>query len=155
MRRIPDAIVRTIHRDDATIERFWSQVSRDASPGGCWDWHGCLKSGRYPRFFIGSHAIAASRLAWFAATGELPAGGRLIHMCENDLCMRPAHLAWVVGQRTVRSLDALGDGYLTLPGVPTALETSMARTPQVARCISAPTDESLPPIDPARERRCA
>jgi len=154
MRRIPDVIVRTMHGDEETLERFWSNVSRDDSQNGCWEWHGCLKSDRYPRFFIGSYSIAPARIAWFAAAGELPTGGRLLHVCENELCVRPEHLRWVVGRRTDYSLNALGDGYLTLPGVPMALEASGPRMPKVARGISVATDESLEPTHPG-ERRVA
>jgi hypothetical protein len=155
MRRIPDAIVRAMHHDEATIERFWSHVSRDDSSSGCWGWHGCLKSDRYPTFFIGNHSIAAARIAWFAATGELPAGGRLIHVCGNEQCMRPSHLGWVVGRRTDSTLDALGDGYLTLSGVPMALEASEPRMPRVARGLSMPSEPSIQPALPDRRRRCA
>src|SRR4051812_34478853 len=116
MKQIPDAVVRRLHGDDMTIERFWSHVRPDDAPDGCWEWQGCIKESRYPTFCIGSYSIAPARIAWFAATGEVPGGGRLLHPCGNDRCVRPTHLAWVIGRRTDYTLRALGDGYVALPG---------------------------------------
>lgn len=134
MRKISEVIVRAIHEDEGHIERFWSRVDRDPAPDGCWEWRGLLKSNRYPTFAVGYHSIAATRVAWFTATGELPAGGHLLQLCENGLCVRPAHLAWLVGQRTSRVLEARGDGYLTVSGVPVPHAEDARRRPRILRC---------------------
>jgi hypothetical protein len=153
MRNAHSVVVRVLHQDDGSIERFWSNVSLDASPAGCWEWRGAVKGSRHLTFFIGSHSVAAARVAWFIATGELPIGGRLLHVCENDYCVRPTHLLWAIGWRTNRTRNALGDGYLTAP-VP--LAASGDPDAPEARRFEVRSDPSVPPLaDPARKRRCA
>jgi hypothetical protein len=152
MKRISAAIVSRLRRHDATIERFWSHVRRDAAPDCCWEWQGCVKDGRYPTFFVGSHSIAPARIAWFAATGEMPDGGRLLHRCGSERCVRPTHLAWLIGRRTSHMLRALGDGYVTLPGEAIALDASGPRMPCFARTLASQSDESARRV---RGRCCA
>jgi hypothetical protein len=150
MRRVPNVVVRVLHHDDGSIERFWSSVSRDPSPTGCWEWRGPVKGSRHLTFFIGSHSIAAARVAWFIATGEVPVGGRLLHVCENDRCVRPTHLLWAIGWRASHTRNALGEGYLT------TLAASEDADVADARRLSVRRDPSVPkPFDPVRESRCA
>jgi hypothetical protein len=153
MRRAHDVVMRVLHHDGASIERFWSQIAPALSAAGCWEWQGSVKNSRHLTFFIGNHSIAAARVAWFLATGELPIGGRLLHVCENDRCVRPTHLIWAIGWRTNRTRNALGDGYLTAPvpqphaGDPDAAEV---------RRFTVRHDPSVPvPADSVGDRRCA
>jgi hypothetical protein len=91
------------------------------SPDGCWRWCGPIKQRSYPAFFIGTRTIAATRVAWFIATGEMPRGGRLRHDCENVECVRPSHLTWEIGRATERRLFADGSGYLRTTGAPATM----------------------------------
>jgi hypothetical protein len=153
MRRAHAVVVHVLHHDDGSIERFWSNVSVDHSSTGCWEWRGSVKGTRHLTFFIGSHSIAAARVAWFIATGELPIGGRLRHVCENDYCVRPTHLVWTIGWRTNRTRNALGDGYLTAPVLHAASADPDAAE---ARRFTVRSDPSVPaPADPVGDRRCA
>jgi hypothetical protein len=112
-----DEVARILERDPAIAERFWSSVERAESPNGCWRWRGPTKLRSYPAFFIGARSVAAVRVAWFTATGELPRGGRVRHECENRECVRPSHLTWEVGRTTERRLHADGSGYLRTSAV--------------------------------------
>jgi hypothetical protein len=153
MRKTPNTIVRVLQNDDGIIERFWSRVAQDPAPAGCWEWSGGVKGGRYPTFFIGNHSIAAARVAWFIATGELPIGGRLLHVCENDRCVRPTHLIWAIGWRTNRTRIAREEGYVVAP---VALAASASPDAVEARRFSVPCDPRIPILaDPALEARVA
>jgi hypothetical protein len=152
MRSAHRVVVRVLY-DHESIERYWSYVAVDPSQTGCWEWRGSVKGSRHLTFFIGSHSIAAARVAWFFATGELPIGGRLLHTCENDRCVRPTHLLWAIGWRTNRTRNARGDGYLTAPASLAAAENADAAD---ARRFTVQNDPSVPtPADPTEERRCA
>src|SRR6185503_17034519 len=115
MRRTSAAFARAIQHDAGIIERFWSHVVFGTSEDDCWEWQLRIKPGGYPMFFIGHHSIGATRVAWFTATGELPTGGRMRHSCDNSACVRPTHLAWIIGHRTAHVLEAMADGYVLAP----------------------------------------
>jgi hypothetical protein len=153
MKKTALVIARALHHDERSVDRFWSRVVPDPAPPGCWEWNGHVRGARYPTFFIGSHTISAARVAWFLATGELPIGGRLLHRCENERCVRPTHMIWAIGWRTNRSRTAAGEGYLSTPAPLMVAETVDA--PSTRRFVVA-NDPSIPVVaDPALETRCA
>ena len=146
MRKIADAVVRAVYEDGAILARFWAHVARDDSDAGCWEWQGRVKPRGYPMVFIGRHSIAASRVAWFTVTGELPMGGKLHHVCDNPCCVRPSHLAWAVGRRTQRVLDSLSDGYVRRAGVDAPFAARLPHMPRVLRFVSEPDEPLLPKL---------
>jgi hypothetical protein len=152
MKKTAIVLARVLHHDERSIERFWSRVIPDPSPTGCWEWGGHVRGARYPTFFIGSHTISAARVAWFLATGELPIGGRLLHRCENERCVRPTHMIWAIGWRTNRTRNALEEGYLTTAVPLVSSETADA---PAARRFVVPSDPRIPIAGAARESRCA
>jgi hypothetical protein len=111
MRSPNSAIVRAITHDPRVVARFWSHVDRGGSAEDCWEWRGPHLD-TYPVFRVKYSAMSAARLAWFAATGELPLGGRLRHRCENTRCVRPEHMDWELGTRTGCLLRAAAEDYV-------------------------------------------
>ena len=109
-------IVRAAARDPQIIARFWASVDRAAHPGACWKWAGRRVDDR-PIFAVKYTSAAAARVAWFAATGQFPVGGKLRHSCDNADCVRPEHLTWELGRRTERMLRARSDGYVSQTGI--------------------------------------
>jgi hypothetical protein len=112
-----DELARALARDPRIAHRFWSLVERAETPNGCWQWRGPMRLPSYPSFSIGRRSVAAARVAWYIATGELPRGGRLRHDCDNAECVRPSHLTWEIGRTTARRLQADGSGYLRTSGI--------------------------------------
>ena len=77
-------------RDGPIARRFWAKVEKT---DGCWLWRAATgANGRYGRFGIGSKVLLAHRVAWTLAHGELPDAARVLHRCDNPLCVNPAHL---------------------------------------------------------------
>jgi hypothetical protein len=120
MRSPNDLIVRAATRDPNVLARFWASVERGASAEDCWECRDGRTYGRHPVFRMKHRAISAARLAWFAATGEFPLGGRIRHTCQNIACVRPDHLEWEVGRRTAQMLRAHSDGYVPVPAAGSA-----------------------------------
>lgn len=118
MRTRSTKIMLAICRDQRIKERFWSHVEKCDGAEGCWEWRGYFKTHAYPSLQVGQHSIAPSHLSWFWNTGELPLGGRIHQVCKNPLCVRPSHLAWVIGRATARRLAAEADGYLSISSAP-------------------------------------
>jgi hypothetical protein len=110
-------IVRAATRDPRIVARFWTFVERDDSADACWEWRGRRSGGDHPIFVIKSHSVSAARVAWFAATGEFPLGGRLRRTCQNAACIRPEHLAWDLGIQSERMIRSESDGYVSVPAV--------------------------------------
>lgn len=71
-------------------ERFWTKVRRG---DGCWEWTGSRnRPGRYGRVLWRGKRLLAHRVAWTVAGGEVPDGLRVLHRCDNPICVRPEHL---------------------------------------------------------------
>jgi hypothetical protein len=130
------SVLTAIRRDHRIMDRFWSLVERNEGDAGCWEWRGRCKQG-CPTFNVGQHSVTPTYLSWFATTGELLPGGRIHVRCGNALCVRPSHLAWVVGQRTGRRLIAEHEGYVSISGVATSVDSRAPRTPGVFRLIAS------------------
>jgi hypothetical protein len=115
-------IVRAATNDPQILVRFWASVARSESPEDCWEWQdGAL--GRHPVFRVKHRAVSVARLAWFAATGEFPLGGRMRHTCENIRCVRPEHLEWQVGRRTEHMLHASCGGYVPVAAIRSGVQS--------------------------------
>jgi hypothetical protein len=78
--------------------RFWAKVNKDGpipahrpELGPCWVWTASTMSVGYGQFYMGklmgAH-VASWILAHDAALGDM----RVLHHCDNRLCVRPAHL---------------------------------------------------------------
>ena len=75
-------------------QRFWSKVKK-AGPDECWQWQGACRRGGYGYIRAGSQAgggLAAHRVSWVLAYGEIPEGMLVCHTCDKPACVNPAHL---------------------------------------------------------------
>jgi hypothetical protein len=124
-------VIKALQRDPKILQRFWSRVEKSEAENGCWEWTGRCSQPGYPSFQVGQWSIAPTHLTWFSSTGALPLGGRIHRLCENSMCVRPSHLAWIVGRVTERRLQ--GDGYESLAGVRRTLENPPPRSPHIVR----------------------
>ena len=121
-----DPIVRTVMRNPCIIARFRASVIRGQAGSDCWSIRG--QSDRvHPVVRVKHQAVSAARVAWFAATGEFPIGGRMRHTCENSSCVHPDHLVWELGAICERVLHRSSGGYVSLAGISTAIRPAAIR----------------------------
>ena len=82
--------------------RFWRKVDRSRE---CWVWTGSTSAG-YGSFNVNGPMVGAHRFAWEWANGPIPAGLRVLHHCDNPLCVRPAHLFVGTQLENMRDMSA-------------------------------------------------
>ena len=109
--------------------RFWSLVDRAPGDAECWEWRGSGSKNGWAVFRVGQSAVSAARLACLGSTGDLPLGGHLRRLCHNPVCVRPAHLVWILGRIMERRLAAESDGYLAVPGSENAIGNGAGSSP--------------------------
>lgn len=103
--------------EEATAARFWAKVRRTGTT--CWNWQGARQSRGYGSFGIAPGRTAlAHRVAYEAMVGPIPDGMTLDHLCENKVCVNPAHLEPVTREEnTRRHAEAhRGSHYCDRPG---------------------------------------
>lgn len=98
---------------DSMVARFWEKVAR-RSPDECWRWMTTKK--RYGCFHVGPHfppkrMRAAHHVSFLIANGAIRAGMHVLHTCDNDMCVNPAHLYLGTHQDNMRDRKMRNRGY--------------------------------------------
>lgn len=90
-------------------DRFWAKVDKE-HPSGCWVWTANKNNQGYGMFRPGGLAPKrlAHRLAFEDAHGPIPAGGIILHSCDNPRCVNPDHLRVGNYKDNVADMDQRG-----------------------------------------------
>jgi len=93
--------------------RFWEKVDRTQAP--CWHWCGARRGSLgYGAITLGSRrdgtrvVEATHRVAWMLTYGPLHPSAKVLHECDNPLCVRPDHLFLGTDGDNVRDCVAKG-----------------------------------------------
>lgn len=80
------------------LNRFWSKVNKEGplprgnkkTLGRCWIWNGA--GARYGHLTVNKKTISSHRFSYEIASGKVPSGLVLDHLCRNGMCVRPSHI---------------------------------------------------------------
>ena len=83
------------------MDRFWSKVDKSE---GCWLWTAHRNQKGYGIFWFSKpkRGVSAHRFAYELASGPIPDGLQLDHLCRNPTCVRPDHLEPVTALENTR-----------------------------------------------------
>lgn len=74
------------------VEAFNAKVQRGRDDE-CWPFMGArVPAGGYGRFRLNKRLVAAHRVAYMLAYGNIPLGLDVMHHCDNPPCCNPRHL---------------------------------------------------------------
>lgn len=60
--------------------------------GECREWTGYIAPFGYGKIRVNNKSEFAHRAAWFAVNGDIPAGMKILHKCDNRRCINVDHL---------------------------------------------------------------
>ncbi len=89
------------------LQRFLVKVRLPSDAAGCWEWLGSMRN-EYGSFHDGRATRYAHQIAYILYRGELKPGLKLLHSCDNPICVNPNHLTQDTQSANVR--DAIRKG---------------------------------------------
>lgn len=100
-------------------DRFWAKTQENSD--GCLIWTAALNNKGYGCFSLAGTIHLAHRLSLLAATGEIPEGLHVDHLCRVRQCVNPEHLEAVTAKennrRMVDALTTISGGHRRYPTV--------------------------------------
>lgn len=109
--------------------RFWGAVSRGAEDE-CWEWQAARSPHGYGVISFngrGGGMTLAHRHSYEISNGPIPAGGHILHSCDNPSCVNPKHLRLGNHDANMRDMAVRERGWTTKLTAAKVVEIRSAR----------------------------
>lgn len=92
-------------------DRFARYVPTWGTPDGCWEWTGATVGHMgYGWMTFDGQSRLAHRVSFLVYQGEIPDGMKVLHTCDNPVCVRPDHLRLGTNADNQQDMKAKGRG---------------------------------------------
>lgn len=94
---------------DADLERFMEKIDFPSVFSDCWYWNRSPNSYGYGQFWLKNlgRSVAAHRVAYVLAYGDVPPGTEIDHLCRVRHCVNPLHLEAVTQAENNRRSNSM------------------------------------------------
>lgn len=89
-------------------ERFWSKISKDGNPGGCWLWTASTNNDGYGTAWLRKKPFAPHRMSYQMHHGPIGEGLCVMHSCDTRNCVNPSHLKLGTHQDNMSDMSEKG-----------------------------------------------
>lgn len=114
---VRDRISTKYHEAYPPEKRFWSNVDKNGPVchglGRCWNWMAGRDKDGYGRIRVYGRRTRTHRYSWIIHNGSIPNDLRVLHYCNNFICVNPGHL--YLGDHSDQ-MDAMVKNGLTAQG---------------------------------------
>lgn len=78
---------------NTTKQRLWNKTKENFKTG-CWEWQGTItgNNGYGSMRIPGKQTAYVHRLSYVLYKGPIPVGMKVLHKCDNPICINPDHL---------------------------------------------------------------
>lgn len=92
------------------LRRFWTNVDIPEEDNDCWLWTGFKNKNGYGKIYLIAEKEYVHRIAYVIQYKDIPHGIKVLHKCDNPLCVNPNHLFLGTQQDNLKDMREKGRG---------------------------------------------